>query len=106
MKWYVYTLLCDKKTFYIGFTTHIVNRLNQHRERQSFFTKQISEIKFVYCESYLVKNDALKREKQLKGWSHAKKQKLISGELGVNQCTEVVEELDSMDGHGEFTPKN
>jgi hypothetical protein len=31
------------------------------------------------------------REKQLKGWSHAKKQLLIDGKLGINLCTELVE---------------
>ncbi len=99
-------LLCDQKTFYIGFTADIVNRLMQHCRGQSFFTKQFSEIKLIYCEKYLTEKDAAKREKQLKGWSHAKKQKLLTGELSINQCTEAVEELFRMDELCEFTPKN
>lgn len=106
MQWFVYMLLCDQKTFYIGFTADIVNRLMQHCRGQSFFTKQFSEIKLIYCEKYLTEKDAVKREKQLKGWSHAKKQKLLTGELGINQCTETVEELFRMDELCEFTPKN
>lgn len=78
MQWFVYMLLCDQKTFYIGFTADIVNRLMQHCRGQSFFTKQFSEIKLIYCEKYLNEKDAVKREKQLKGWSHAKKQKLLT----------------------------
>ena len=105
MQWFVYMLLCDRKTFYTGFTADISNRLMQHCRGQSFFTKQFSETKLIYCEKYLIKKDAVKREKQIKGWSHSKKQKLLTGELGINQCTEVVEELFRMNEFREFTPK-
>jgi len=57
------------------------------------FTKKFSELKLVYCERYQTKFNAAKREKQLKGWGRAKKQKLIKGELGVNTCTELAEAL-------------
>jgi len=49
-------------------------------------------LKLAYCEKYRNKYEAAIREKQLKGWSHSKKQKLISGELGINTCTEFVED--------------
>ena len=39
------------------------------------------------------KTEAAIREKQLKGWSSAKKQQLLLGGLGINSCTEIVEEL-------------
>lgn len=86
-------LLCDKKTFYVGITNKLKGRINAHKNRESFFTKKFSDIKFVYCEKYLSKHEAAKREKQLKGWSRTKKQMLIEGELGYNKCTELVEEL-------------
>jgi len=86
-------LLCDQKIFYIGITNNIRNRLLQHKTEKSFFTKKFSDLKLVYCEEYQSKYEAAKREKQLKGWSHAKKQKLIDGTLGYNKCTELVEEL-------------
>ncbi len=75
-------LLCDQKTFYVGITTDVKNRLNNHKTKQSFFTKKFSDIQFVYCEKYKNKCEAAKREKQLKGWSHAKKQMLVDGKLG------------------------
>lgn len=91
--WYVYMLLCDQKTFYVGFTPEIVHRYRQHKNKQSFFTKQFSDLKFVYSEQYDNEHDAAIREKQIKGWSRAKKQMLIDGKLGINTCTEFVEEL-------------
>jgi putative endonuclease len=83
-KHYVYMLLCDQKTFYIGITFDIPKRLKEHKSKESFFTKKFSEIKLVYCEKYKNKNEAAKREKQLKGWSRAKKQMLIGGKIGIN----------------------
>lgn len=91
--WFVYLLFCNQKTFYVGQTTDITNRLFQHKNHQSFYTKQFSDIRLVYCENYTTEKDATKREKQLKGWSKAKKQMLLTGKLGVNTCTEFVEVL-------------
>ena len=87
-------LLCDQKTFYIGITDNPTKRLLDHRNGQSLFTKKFSDIQFVYCENYVSKHQAALREKQLKGWSRAKKQMLIDGELGYNVCTELVEVLE------------
>ena len=86
-------LLCDQKTFYVGITSDIVVRIAQHKKKQSLYTKQFSDISLTYCEQYRTEKEAVTREKQLKGWSHAKKQKLINGILGINRCTELVEEL-------------
>jgi len=89
--WYVYMLLCDQNTFYVGITPNLKERIQEHRNKKSFFTKKYSELKPVYLEKYLSKTGAAKREKQLKGWSRAKKQMLVSGQLGHNTCTELVE---------------
>lgn len=93
---HIYVLLCNEKTFYIGISIDVVNRINQHRNKQSFFTKKFSHIKYMYCEKYSNKFEAAKREKQLKGWSNAKKQLLISGKFGINKCTEFDEELSKL----------
>jgi len=92
-KWYVYLLLCDEKTYYVGITNNLLLRTRNHREKNSLFTLRFNKIKLVYCESYDSKYQAAKREKQLKGWSRAKKQKLIDRTLGINTCTKIVEEI-------------
>ena len=88
--WYLYLLFCDQKTFYIGITDNPAERLLEHRNKKSFFTKKFSDIQFVYCEKWPGKQKAALREKQIKGWSRAKKQMLIDGKLGYNVCTELV----------------
>ncbi len=91
--WFVYLLLCDQKTFYVGITTDIVGRVNQHKDKESFFTKKFSEIELVHCEQYKLEHEAAMREKQLRGWNRAKKQMLITGKLGVNSCTDFAKAL-------------
>lgn len=91
--WYVYLLLCNGKTFYVGITNDLVNRIREHKNKQSFFTKKFFQIKLIYCEKYLTKKEAVKREKQFKGWSRTKKQMLIDGKLGINNCTGFAEAL-------------
>lgn len=87
-RWFVYMLLCDEKTFYVGITCDLVNRIRQHKAKDSFFTKKFSQIRLIYCEQYKTEHEVTVREKQLKGWSRAKKQMLIDGKLGINVCTE------------------
>lgn len=92
--WYVYLLLCDQKTFYIGITDNFIERLKAHKNKQSIFTRKFSELRLMYCEKYSTKHQAVMREKQLKGWSRAKKQMLINGKLGINKCTEFDEVME------------
>lgn len=91
--WHVYLLLCDQKTFYTGITDDVDARLLAHRRKTSFFTKKFSDIQLVYCECYPDKHQAALRERQIKGWSRAKKQMLVDGKLGYNACTGLVEVL-------------
>ena len=91
--WFVYLLLCDQETFYVGITDNIERRLKQHRNKESFYTKKFSELELVYCERYKTKNETAKRERQIKGWTRRKKQMLIEGKLGVNTCTDLAEDL-------------
>ncbi|MBI4078874.1 MAG: GIY-YIG nuclease family protein [Candidatus Levybacteria bacterium] len=91
--WLVYMLLCDQKTFYIGISDDIKNRYLQHKNKLNISTKKFSDIRLVYAERYSNKYEAASREQQLKGWSHAKKQMLINGKLGINTCTGFAEDL-------------
>ncbi len=88
--WYVYMLLCDQKTFYVGMSNNPAERLSEHRAGKSLFTKKFSDIKFVYCENWPNKHQTALREQQIKGWSCAKKQLLLEGKIGYNICTELV----------------
>ena len=91
MKYFVYILLCDQKTFYVGITKDIEKRFEDHKNKKSFFTKKFSDIKLVYTEEYSERKAAEKRETQLKGWSNAKKKALIIRDIGqLEQLSKAV----------------
>lgn len=79
MRWFVYILLCDTKTFYVGVTGNLSRRIIEHKNKSSFYTKQFTELRLVYQETFESEKDALRRERQLKGWSVAKKKALVVG---------------------------
>jgi len=91
MPWYVYLLLCNQKTYYVGISNDLLNRFLQHISKESFHTSKFSDLRLVYAEKYSDKYEAARREQQLKGWSHTKKQKLIETRIDPHQCTELVE---------------
>ncbi|OGM12879.1 hypothetical protein A3A76_00575 [Candidatus Woesebacteria bacterium RIFCSPLOWO2_01_FULL_39_23] len=79
--WYVYILLCDQKTYYVGLTSNIDNRLRSHKSKENIATKEFSGLELVYIEKYKTRRATEKRERQIKGWSKAKKKALIEGDV-------------------------
>jgi putative endonuclease len=74
----VYILASHKRTLYVGVTSDLWRRLAQHRQGdERAFTHRYQTRRLVHCESYDLVGDALRREKQLKGWTRAKKVALI-----------------------------
>ena len=77
---FVYILISLKdKNFYIGFTSSLKQRLNQHFQGEVISTKNRRPLKLIYYEAFINKTDAKKREKFLKsgsGLSFLKKQLL------------------------------
>jgi putative endonuclease len=82
-RYYTYILTNPSLTsLYIGVTNNIRNRLTQHREQAetpnvSTYTSRYNCIHLVYTEEFQWVQDAISREKELKGWSRAKKMELI-----------------------------
>lgn len=79
--YYLYILFCDKAFFYVGVTSDLKRRLRDHKSGFSSHTKRYKAIELVYKEEYSVRSVAEEREKQIKGWSRAKKKALISGNI-------------------------
>jgi putative endonuclease len=75
----VYILTNRYRTvYYIGVTNDLVRRLRAHRSgRGSGFTARYRITDLIYIEAYPTPRDAIRREKQLKGWRRAKKLALI-----------------------------
>jgi putative endonuclease len=77
--YYVYILASRSRVLYIGVTGNFELRLSEHRTKKypNAFTSQYSVTKLVYFEEYTRIEDAIVREKQLKGWRRSKKVALI-----------------------------
>lgn len=69
--YYVVYLLEDQtdKTWYIGFTHDLRQRLKDHKSGHSPYTSKKNDLKLIYAEMYLNKADALGRERFLKSGS-------------------------------------
>ena len=78
-RYYVYILTSKENTaLYVGVTNDLRRRLIEHKnELADGFTKRYHLHKLGYYEEYSEINDAISREKQLKGWSRRKKNALI-----------------------------
>jgi putative endonuclease len=77
--YWVYIVLCNDKSYYTGVTNNIELRFWQHNndENKIHYTYSRRPVKLVYSELFHNINDAIAREKQIKGWSRKKKEALI-----------------------------
>jgi putative endonuclease len=84
MPYIVYILECSDGSYYTGSTDNINKRLWQHEQGvdSSSYTYSRRPVKLVWAsEETQYYYDALRWEKQIKGWSRAKKQALIRREF-------------------------
>ena len=80
MQMYYLYILTNKNgsVMYIGMTNDLTRRIHEHRlELVDGFTKRYHVHKLVYVEEYLDPNEAVARERQLKGWTRMKKNRLV-----------------------------
>ena len=78
--YYIYLLTNQtNKVLYVGVTNDLQRRLYEHRHGVvEGFTKKYKVSKLVYFESTADVRVAIAREKQIKGWTRAKKNALIA----------------------------
>ena len=76
--YYIYILTNKSRTLYTGMTNNLVRRLFEFKNKLiDGFTKKYNITKFVYFEVFNNINDAIHREKQIKGWLRIKKIALV-----------------------------
>ena len=79
---YMYILQCSDGSFYTGSTKELALRIEQHKNGEGAnFTSKNLPVKLVYYETFDRIDEAFKREKQIQGWSRAKKIALIQGDI-------------------------
>lgn len=78
----VYILHCSDDSFYVGMTNDMKRRKQEHDDGvyEGSYTADRRPVKLVWVEETKYVNNAIEREKQIKGWSRAKKIALIEGQ--------------------------
>ena len=91
---YVYLLRCADNSLYVGETSNLQTREQDHNDgRGGSYTAKRRPVHIVYAEQYSSREEALRREQQIKRWTVQKKESLVRGDVaalsGVNQRARV-----------------
>ena len=77
--WFIYIVRCIDGSLYTGVSTDVNARVEQHNEGLGArHTRDRRPVTLVWIESAESEKVALKRERQIKGWTRAKKENLIT----------------------------
>ena len=81
LAYYVYMLRCSDGSYYVGHTNDLEQRLAAH-ERGAIegYTLSRRPVELVFSDQFSTRQEAFHRERQIKGWSRAKKEALIKGD--------------------------
>ncbi|HEX8387905.1 MAG TPA: GIY-YIG nuclease family protein [Sphingomonas sp.] len=84
MAFWVYMLHCRGGKFYVGHTDDLERRMGQHQSGAiPGFTRDHLPVTLVWCQDLPSRYEAIAAERQIKGWSRAKKMALIRGDWAM-----------------------
>jgi len=77
--YFVYMLRCTDKSYYVGITSDLEKRINQHQEGwdPSAYTHNRRPVELIYATEFSEITEAITFEKQVKRWGRKKKEALI-----------------------------
>ena len=79
---YTYLVECADGTLYCGWTNHLEERIEAHNAgRGAKYTKSRRPVALVYYETFATKQEAMRREWEVKRLSRKEKQKLVAGRV-------------------------
>ncbi len=82
--YFVYILKCSDNSYYTGVTNNLEKRINEHQSGLiKGYTSSRLPVKLVFSERFTDINDAIRFEKQVKGWSRKKKEALINRDFDL-----------------------
>src|SRR6185436_11145023 len=78
---FTYILRCADDTLYVGHTENLASRERTHNDgKGAKYTAARTPVRMVYAEEHHSIESAIARERQLKRWSHKKKEALVLGD--------------------------
>ncbi|MFS0772473.1 TrmH family RNA methyltransferase [Sphingomonas sp. 1P08PE] len=84
MSFHAYMLRCADGSYYLGHTDGLERRIAQHQAGAiEGYTQTRLPVALVWTQDFPSRAEALEAERQLKGWSRAKKEALIAGNWEV-----------------------
>jgi putative endonuclease len=77
-----YMLRCSDGSYYVGSSRNLDHRMMQHATgRGAAYTSTRMPVELVWFEEFHRIDEAYAREKQVQGWSRAKREALIEGRI-------------------------
>lgn len=77
-RWFVYAVRCRDGSIYTGVTTDLARRVKAHNAgKGGAYTRSRKPVRLVFREAHPGRNSALKREVEIKRWSHARKSEAL-----------------------------
>lgn len=82
MSFWVYLLQCADRSYYTGHTDNLEKRIGQHQTSEivGCYTASRLPVELVFSQEFPSRAEALVSERQIKGWSRAKKEAMIRGD--------------------------
>ncbi|KAA3614982.1 MAG: GIY-YIG nuclease family protein [Calditrichaeota bacterium] len=83
-KAWVYILKCSDNSYYTGKSQNIDVRIEQHNQgTYKGYTFNRRPVSLMWSAGFKTYKDAIMCERQIKGWSRAKKEALINGDIDL-----------------------
>ncbi|MDE2323047.1 MAG: GIY-YIG nuclease family protein [candidate division NC10 bacterium] len=81
MSFWVYLLRCADGSYYVGHTDHLEKRMAEHAMGTiPGYTLKRRPVTLAFAEDFCTREEALERERQIKGWRREKKEALIQSD--------------------------
>ena len=91
---YVYMFRCSDGSYHVGHTNDLEKRLAAHeRGAVEGYTLSRRPVELVFSDQFSTRLEAFHRERQIKGWSRARKEALIKGAIGMGWWNYPTEEV-------------
>ncbi|MDP2386262.1 MAG: GIY-YIG nuclease family protein [Bacteroidota bacterium] len=80
---FVYILKCADDSYYIGVTNNVERRFEEHVSglNETCYTYSRRSLELMFQKEFQSPREAIAFEKQIKGWTRAKKEALIIGDI-------------------------